>query len=35
MKLFDPSIRLNLNKHNVELDEFIFLDIEASGLGSG
>lgn len=35
MKLFDPSLRLNLNKHNVELDEFIFLDIEASGLGSG
>jgi hypothetical protein len=35
MKLFDPSLRINLNKHNFELNEFIFLDIEASGLGSG
>ena len=36
MKLFDPSLRINLNKHNFELTEFIFLDIEASGfLGSG
>jgi hypothetical protein len=35
MKLFDPSLRINLNKHNFELtEEFIFLDIEASGLGS-
>jgi hypothetical protein len=35
MKLYDPSLRINLNKHNFLLDEFIFLDIEASGLGSG
>ncbi len=36
MKLYDPSLRINLNKHNFSLDEeFIFLDIEASGLGSG
>jgi hypothetical protein len=34
MKIYDPSLR-NLNKHNFLLDdEFIFLDIEASGVGS-
>ena len=33
MKLYDPSLRINLNKHNFLLDEFIFLDIEASSLG--
>ncbi|XQW86272.1 hypothetical protein ACOYR1_05970 [Thalassotalea piscium] len=33
MKLYDPSLRINLNKHNFLLDEFIMLDIEASGLG--
>lgn len=35
MKLYDPSLRISLNKHNFLLDEFIFLDIEASGLGLG
>ncbi|MGK0234503.1 MAG: hypothetical protein ACI9EK_001029 [Psychroserpens sp.] len=37
MKLFDPSVRIHLNKHNFNFEltgEFIFLDIEASGLGS-
>jgi hypothetical protein len=33
MKLFDPSLRVNLNKHNFELNEFVFLDVEASGMG--
>jgi len=33
MKLFDPSLRINLNHQNVKLDEFIILDVEASGLG--
>ncbi len=32
MKIFDPSIHLSLSKQNIHLDEFVFLDIEASGL---
>ncbi|ATD04704.1 hypothetical protein PTE01_25370 [Pseudoalteromonas tetraodonis GFC] len=32
MKLFDPSLRINLNRQNFELDEFIMIDVEASGL---
>lgn len=32
MKIFDPSIHINLSNQNVDLDEFVFLDIEASGL---
>lgn len=33
MKLFDPSLRVNLNPQNFALDEFVVLDVEASGLG--
>ncbi|TMP53582.1 hypothetical protein [Pseudoalteromonas sp. S1688] len=33
MKIFDPSIHINLSSQNSQLDEFVFLDIEASGLG--
>ncbi|WP_462146392.1 exonuclease domain-containing protein [Pseudoalteromonas gelatinilytica] len=33
MKLFDPSLRVNLNPQNFALDEFVMLDVEASGLG--
>lgn len=32
MKIFDPSIHLSLSKQNIHIDEFVFLDIEASGL---
>lgn len=33
MKLFDPSLRINLNPQIFALDEFVMLDVEASGLG--
>lgn len=33
MKIFDPSLRVNLNPQNFALDEFVMLDVEASGLG--
>jgi DNA polymerase III alpha subunit (gram-positive type) len=33
MKLFDPSLSVNLNPKNCALDEFVMLDVEASGLG--
>lgn len=33
MKIFDPSVHINLSSQNSQLDEFVFLDIEASGLG--
>ncbi|MFQ3202439.1 hypothetical protein [uncultured Pseudoalteromonas sp.] len=32
MKLFDPTVRVHLSPSNSAMDEFIFLDIEASGL---
>lgn len=32
MKIFDPSIHINLSNQNINLTQFIFLDIEASGL---